>query len=146
MRRIHHVGITVSDLEAAIEFYVEASAGTVVGRFENSGPAIDAVTGYPGVVVRQSFIATGAGDTYIELLEYRNGSGVRIDPDNGSIGAIHVAIEVVDLDETLDRLRSLGVEPLSAPIVGKSGPLAGYRLLYVLGPDRVRVELVEPPH
>ncbi len=46
------MGITVSDLEAAIEFYVEASAGTVVGRFENSGPAIDPVTCYPRVLVR----------------------------------------------------------------------------------------------
>jgi glyoxylase I family protein len=145
-QRIHHVGITVSDLEAAIEFYLEASGGTLVGQFENTGPAIDAVTGYPGVVVRQAFLATGAGETFIELLEYRNGSGVRIDPDNGSIGAVHVGIEVVDLDETLGRLRSRGIEQLSEPIVGKSGPLAGYRLLYVLGPDNVRVELVEPPH
>jgi catechol 2,3-dioxygenase-like lactoylglutathione lyase family enzyme len=140
------MGITVSDLESAIDFYLEVSAGTVVGQFENSGSAIDAVTGYPGVVVRQAFIATGAGDTFIELLEYRNGPGVRIDPDNGNIGAVHVAIEVADLDETLVRLRSRDVEQLSEPILGKSGPLVGFRLLYVLGPDRVRVELVEPPH
>jgi glyoxylase I family protein len=146
MRRLHHVGITVSDLETAIEFYRDASGGTVVGRFENAGPAIDAVTGYPGVVVRQAFVATGAGDALIELLEYRNGSKVRIDPDNGSIGAVHVAIQVDDLDETLGRLRARGNEQLSEPIVGKSGPLAGCRLLYVLGPDNVRVELVEPPH
>ena len=145
MRRVHHVGITVSDIDAAIEFYAGLTEGTVSGPLDKSGPAIDAVTGYPGVVVRQAFITVPDGDTVIELLQYRGGSPVVIDPDNGSVGAVHVAILVHDLDAALERLTQLGVVALSAPITGSAGPMEGHRFLYVLGPDRVRVELVEPP-
>lgn len=146
MRRVHHVGITVSDLEKAIDFYHDLTAGEIDGPHEKSGPSIDAVTGYPGVVVRQAFITAPDGDTLIELLEYRGGSGAVIDPDNGSVGAVHVAIHVDDLDATLARLTARGVTALSAPVTGTAGLMEHHRFLYVLGPDNVRVELVEPPH
>jgi glyoxylase I family protein len=145
MRRVHHVGITVSDIGSAVEFYRELTNGVVSGPFHRSGPAIDAVTGYPGVVVHQAFITAPDGETMIELLQYENGSPVVIDPDNGSVGAVHVAIVVHDLDATLVRLAARGVEALSAPITGGAGLMENHRFLYVLGPDRVRVELIEPP-
>ncbi len=146
MRRVHHIGITVSDLEAAIGFYQDLTGGTLSGPQEKSGPAIDAVTGYPGVVVRQAFIVLPDGGTLIELLEYRGGSGHAIDPDNGSVGAVHVAIHVDDLDDTLARLTERGVTALSGPVTGTAGLMEHHRFLYVLGPDNVRVELVEQPH
>lgn len=145
MRRVHHVGITVSDIDAALAFYADLTGGTVSGPLDKSGPAIDAVTGYPGVVVRQAFVTVPDGDTLIELLQYRGGSPVVIDPDNGSVGAVHVAILVHDLDAVLERLAARGVKALSDPITGTAGLMEGHRFLYVLGPDRVRVELVEPP-
>lgn len=146
MRRVHHVGITVSDLEESIDFYGDVTRGDVSGPFEKSGPAIDAVTGYPGVVVRQAFISLPDGDTVIELLQYQGGSGARVDPDNGNVGAVHVGIFVNDLDETIARMRARGTEFVSDPITGTEGPMEGHRFLYAIGPDRVRVELVEPPH
>jgi catechol 2,3-dioxygenase-like lactoylglutathione lyase family enzyme len=141
---IHHVGITVSDMDRSLAFYEDLLGGGRLGPYERSGPRIDAVTGYSGIVVRQAFVRATEGDTVVELLQYEGGSDVVIDPDNGHVGAAHVAITVVDLDGTLDRLRSRGVEALSEPIVA-SEPMAGHRVVYVLDPDRVRVELVEPP-
>jgi glyoxylase I family protein len=144
MTAVHHIGITVSDLEASLDFYADLLGGERIGPFERSGPRIDAVTGYPGVVVRQAFVRALTGDTVVELLQYVGGSSVRLDPDNGHVGAAHVAITVRGLDGLLDRLRQRGVETVSDPIV-VSAPMAGYRCVYVLDPDRVRVELVEPP-
>jgi glyoxylase I family protein len=144
MTRIHHVGITVSDLARSLEFYGALLKGERLGPFVRSGPRIDAVTGYPGVVVHQAFVRAQDGATTVELLQYENGSATVLDPDNGHVGAAHVAITVTDLDAVLARLRTAGVEVLSAPIVA-SAPLAGHRCVYVLDPDRVRVELVEPP-
>ncbi|MFB9930551.1 VOC family protein [Amycolatopsis halotolerans] len=141
---IHHVGITVHDLAASTEFYRDLLGGSVEGPFERSGPRIDEVTGYPGVIVRQSFVSAGYGDTVVELLQYENGSPTRIDPDHGQTGAAHVAITVDDLDATLERLRGRGVAAVSEPIV-TSHPMAGCRAVYVLDPDRVRVELVQLP-
>lgn len=146
MRRMHHMGITVSDMDRAVEFYRDLTQGEVAGPFEKRGPAVEAATGYPGIVVLQAFLAFPGGDTVIELLEYRNGSGSRINPDNGHVGAAHPAIVVQDLDSTLARLAARGTMALSDPMVATAGPLEDYRYVYVLGPDDVRVELLEPPH
>lgn len=144
MTSIHHVGITVSDLARSLAFYEDLLGGERLGPYERSGPRIDAVTGYPGIVVRQAFVRAEEGATVVELLQYDGGSDVVIEPDNGHVGAAHVAITVTDLDATLDRLRARGTTALSEPIVA-SEPMAGHRVVYVLDPDRVRVELVEPP-
>jgi catechol 2,3-dioxygenase-like lactoylglutathione lyase family enzyme len=142
---LHHVGITVADLDRSTDYYVRVLGGTSLGTWEREGPAVDAVTGYPGVVVRQGFVRPASGDTLIELLQYPGGSPDTLDPDNGKAGAVHVAVHVPDLDATLERLRAEGVTALSEPITCGPGPMAGYRAVYVLDPDRVRVELVEAP-
>ena len=141
---VHHVGITVSDIERSLDFYADLLGGERLGPWRRSGPRIDAVTGYPGVVVHQAFVRAPEGTTLVELLQYENGSTTVLDPDNGHVGAAHVAITVTGLDDLLARLRERGVAQVSDPIVA-SEPLAGYRCVYVLDPDRVRVELVEPP-
>jgi catechol 2,3-dioxygenase-like lactoylglutathione lyase family enzyme len=138
------VGITVSDLARSLDFYADLMGGERLGPYRRSGPRIDAVTGHPGVVVHQAFVSAEEGSTVVELLQYENGSPVVLDPDNGHVGAVHVAITVTGLDAILRRLRDRGVEVVSDPIVA-SEPMAGHRCVYVLDPDRVRVELVEPP-
>jgi catechol 2,3-dioxygenase-like lactoylglutathione lyase family enzyme len=80
----------------------------------------------------------------VELLQYTGGSDVVLDPDNGFVGAAHVAIVVADIEATLAELRAHGVAAISDPIV-TSAPMQGFKAVYVLDPDRVRVELVEAP-
>lgn len=144
MTAVHHVGITVSDVQRSLDFYADLLGGERLGPYARSGPRVDAVTGYPGVVVHQAFVTAPDGSTMVELLQYENGSSVVIDPDNGHVGAAHVAITVSGLDEILAGLRERGTEAVSEPIVA-SAPMEGHRCVYVLDPDRVRVELVEPP-
>lgn len=141
---IHHIGITVAEMTRSLAFYADLLGGDVDGPYERSGPRIEAVTGYPGIVVRQAFVTPPDGTAVVELLQYDGGSDVVIDPDNGHAGAAHVALTVRDLDGLLARLSAQGVSALSAPIT-LSAPLAGFRAVYVLDPDRVRVELLEPP-
>ncbi|RVU28089.1 VOC family protein [Streptomyces antnestii] len=145
MTSINHVGITVSDLDRSLDFYVRVLGGEHLGSWERSGPRIDAVTGYPGILVRQAFVRLSEGRALIELLQYVGGSTDVVDPDNGRAGAVHVAVDVTGLDALLTRVREEGVAVLSEPIVAGDGPLEGCRVVYVLDPDRVRVELVEPP-
>lgn len=145
MGSINHLGLTVSDLDRSVEFYRDLTGGVLVGPWDRRGPKVDEVTGYPGVTVRQAFLEVPGADTTIELLQYVGGSDVVIEPDHGHVGAVHVAVEVADLDAALARLAERGVSPLSAPIVASDGPLGGYRCVYVLDPDRIRVELVQAP-
>ncbi len=144
--RLHHIGITVSDMDAAIAFYGAVSGGDVSVPLVKSGPAVEAVTGYLGIQVIQAFISFPGHESVIELLEYRNGSGERVDPDNGKSGAAHPAIVVDDMDATLSRMANLGVRATSEPMIATAGPLEGYRYVYLMGPDDVRVELLEAPH
>ncbi|MFG2960977.1 VOC family protein [Streptomyces sp. NPDC048291] len=144
-RSVNHVGITVGDLERSLDFYARVLGGTTVGVWERSGPRIDAVTGYRGVVVRQAFVRLPLGVALVELLQYVGGSTVVTDPDHGRAGSVHLAVDVEGLDEVLERMRTEGVPILSEPITAGEGPLEGRRVVYVLDPDRVRVELVEVP-
>ncbi|MFE8013869.1 VOC family protein [Streptomyces antibioticus] len=144
-RSVHHVGITVSDLDRSLDFYARVLGGAPLGSWERSGPRIDAVTGYPGVVVRQAFVRFAEGATLVELLQYVGGSPEVTDPDHGRAGSVHVAVDVDGLDAVLDRMRAEGGTVLSAPVVAGEGPMEGCRLVYVLDPDRVRVELAESP-
>lgn len=145
MPRLHHIGITVSDTAAATAFYRAATGGDVVGPLSKSGPAVEAATGYPGIEILLTFIRLDDG-VFLELAEYRGSDAERVDPDNGRIGAAHPAIVVPDIAESLARLASLGHHPLSATMTATAGPLEGYRYVYVLGPDDVRVELLQEPH
>jgi len=144
--RLHHMGITVSDTDAAVAFYRTLTGGEVIGPLVKRGPAVEAVTGYPGIEILLTFITFDGGESVLELAEYRGGSQARIDPDNGKIGAAHPAIVVDDMDAVLTRMAGLGVRATSSPKVATDGPLEGYRYVYLLGPDDVRVELLEAPH
>lgn len=145
MPRLHHIGITVSDTESATAFYRAATLGEVIGPLRKSGPAVEAATGYPGVEILLTFIRLADG-VFLELAEYRGADAPRIDPDNGHIGAAHPAIVVTDVEASLARLAELGHRPLSPVMTATAGPLEGYRYVYVLGPDDVRVELLQEPH
>lgn len=145
MPRLHHIGITVSDTVAATAFYRAATEGEVIGPLAKSGPAVEAATGYPGVEILLTFIRLADG-VFLELAEYRGADAPRIDADNGHIGAAHPAIVVPDIEASLARLAALGHRPLSQIMTATAGPLEGYRYVYVLGPDDVRVELLQEPH
>lgn len=145
MTRLHHMGITVSDTEAATAFYRAVTGGEVIGPLVKSGPSVEAATGYPGVEVVLTFIRVH-DEVFLELAEYRNADNPRIDPDNGFVGAAHPAIVVDDIEAAIARAGALGHAPVSAVMTGTAGPLEGYRYVYLRGPDDVRVELLEAPH
>lgn len=141
---LHHMGITVSDTDSAVAFYSGVSGGRVDGPYVKSGPAVDAVTGAAGAEIVQTFIVLG-GDSVVELLEYRGVDNARIDPNNSHIGAAHPAFVVDDIDATISLARTLGYEPTSPPQTAGPGPIEGYRYAYIVGPDDVRVEVLQAP-
>lgn len=52
----------------------------------------------------------------------------------------HIAVTVDDLDETLSRLKSKGIEPERPPYTVREG---GSRLCFVRDPDSYRIELIQ---
>lgn len=144
MKAMHHVGITVRDLDASIRFYHD-----VLGLpFSNEpspwfdGPELGPAVGVPGAGLRQ--VSLLLGDTTFELLEYKSPPSETTQPlPSNNIGASHVALLVDDIHETVAELKAQGIEFFSDVNVVDEGVLAGWRWVYFADPDGYPLELVE---
>jgi len=132
----HHTGITVSDLDSAIEFYTQLLDCTVETRFTVSGKALGTAVKSDGVT--GSFAHLDSGGTRIELVEYEPSSAPRARASLTQPGATHVAFSVDDVDAFVDDL-SEEIERLSEPQTTESGT----RIVFVRDPDGNLVELLE---
>src|SRR5437763_15398474 len=128
MKGLHHVGITVKDLEASIRFYHD-----ILGLpFSNEpspwfeGPELGPAVGVPGAGVRQ--VSLLLGDTTLELLEYKSPPSETARPlPSNNVGASHVAFHVEDIHATVEQLKEKGIEFFSDVNVVDEGVLAGWR-------------------
>ncbi len=144
MKALHHVGITVKDLDASIRFYHD-----VLGLpFSNEpspwfdGEGLGKAVGVPGGALRQ--VSLLLGDTMFELLEYKSPPSQTTEPlMSNSIGASHVAFFVDDIEAKKAELEAKGIEFFSDVNVVDEGVLAGWRWVYFEDPDGYPLELVE---
>jgi catechol 2,3-dioxygenase-like lactoylglutathione lyase family enzyme len=147
MQSIHHVGITVRDLDASIDFYHGLIglqfAVPPTGWFEGDDLARGLGLQAP-VSLRVALFEVGDGSTWFEILQYASPpSTARVAPPQSEIGAAHVAFHVTDIQAEYERLRGLGVRFNSAVNIVDTGPLAGWRWVYFRDPDEHTIELVE---
>jgi glyoxylase I family protein len=147
MRSVHHVGITVRDLDISVAFYhdlmglpfVVAPTPWFTGDNLARGLGIE-----PPVALRIALFEVGEGSTWFEILQYQSpASRTERAPKQSDIGAAHVAFQVPDIDATYAELRARGVPFNSEPNVVDDGPLAGWRWVYLTDPDGHTIELVE---
>jgi len=144
MKALHHVGITVKDLDASIRFYHD-----VLGLpFSNEpspwfdAPELGPAVGVPGAGLRQ--VSLLLGDTMLELLEYKSPPSDTTQPlQSNNIGASHIAFLVDDIHKTVVDLSSKGISFFSDVNVVDEGVLAGWRWVYFADPDGYPLELVE---
>jgi catechol 2,3-dioxygenase-like lactoylglutathione lyase family enzyme len=144
VKAIHHVGITVGDLDRAIDFY----HGVLGLEFANEpspvfdDPALGPAVGVPGGSLRQ--VSLVCGDSIVELLEYTQPpSPVDRPLPQNALGAQHLAFRVDDAAQTKRELESKGIEFLSGVNVVDDGVLAGWRWVYFRDPFGIVLELVE---
>jgi catechol 2,3-dioxygenase-like lactoylglutathione lyase family enzyme len=144
MKAMHHVGITVKDLEASIRFYHD-----VLGlQFSNEpspwfdGEELAAAVGVPGAALRQ--VSLLLGDTTLELLEYKSPPSETTMPlKSNNRGASHVGFLVDDIAAKKAELEAKGVEFYGPVNFVDEGVLAGWRWVYFGDPDGYPLELVE---
>jgi catechol 2,3-dioxygenase-like lactoylglutathione lyase family enzyme len=144
MKGLHHVGITVKDLDASIRFYHDVLGLGFVNEPSPwfDGPELGPAVGVPGAALRQMSLRLGA--TTLELLEYRNPPSETDGPlVSNNLGASHVAFLVDDIHATKAELESKGIEFYSDVNVVDEGVLAGWRWVYFEDPDGYPLELVE---
>jgi glyoxylase I family protein len=144
MKALHHVGITVSDLERGIDFY----HGVLGLGFVNEpspvfdDPALGPAVGVPGAALRQ--VSLALGDATLELLEYvQPPSPIDAPLAQNALGAQHVAFLVDDIEAAKAELEGKGVRFFSDVNAVDEGVLAGWRWVYFSDPDGNALELVE---
>ena len=144
MQGLHHVGITVKDLDASIRFYHD-----VLGlEFSNQpspwfdGPELGPAVGVAGAALRQ--VSLLLGDTTLELLEYKSPPSATEAPLlSNCVGASHVAFLVEDIYAKKAELEEQGISFYSDVNTVDEGVLAGWRWVYFEDPDGYPLELVE---
>jgi catechol 2,3-dioxygenase-like lactoylglutathione lyase family enzyme len=140
IRRFDHVGITVSDLDAATAFFTGLGF-EIEGRTFMEGDFVDAVIGIPNSRSEIVMLRPPGGATGLELSSF-----VRPGHEPGSpnamsteLGLRNVMFEVEDLQAEVDRLAAAGFG-----LVGSVGRYEDMWLMaYVRGPDGIIVALAQ---
>lgn len=140
---IHHMGLTVEDLDKSIEFYSTAFGLEVVDRAVFGGEELGYVVQVPGAELEYAFLA--GQNAVLELIEYKTPKGKPYALNNNDVGAAHCCFVVDDLDATYERLLGMGVvfnaPPQSAPDIP---PFNGLKYTYFRDLNGVTIELMQP--
>ena len=142
---VHHVGITVADMDRAVEFWERLLGAASRDRRVLQGPQLGTMVGYPGIHIESCWIDLPAG-VALELLRYLDRDDHPYDPGTAHPGNVHVCLRVDDMDAAHAHAVACGASAVSdRPIDVQAGPRAGARLAYLRAPDGVTVELVQEP-
>jgi catechol 2,3-dioxygenase-like lactoylglutathione lyase family enzyme len=138
---MHHVGITVRDLEESLRWYERMFDVRREFVAEGSGPELSRAVGVPDAKLRFAFLRFGS--CVVELLSYDNEREDHYHRSNADVGSTHVCIDVPDLDAAYRDLQAKGVEFLAPPLHIDDGPLKGCSFVYFSDPNGVTLELFE---
>jgi catechol 2,3-dioxygenase-like lactoylglutathione lyase family enzyme len=140
IKSMHHVGVTVTDLAAAVAFFQELGM-ELEGKMHMEGEFVDGVIGLDGSRSEIAMLRTPDDRYRLEFSEFQAPQSI----DGSSrapihaLGLRHIAFVVDDLDDTLDRLRPHGAEVVKNVETYQDI----LKTCYVRGPEGILVELCE---
>lgn len=140
IQQMHHVGVVVDDLDAAVAFFLELGL-ELEGQAEVEGDWVDQVVGLDGIKVDIAMVRTPDGHSRLELTKFRTPPATTAEPNApaNTLGLRRIMFAVDDIDDVLARLRRHGAE-----LVGEVAQYEDlYRLCYVRGPDGIIIALAE---
>lgn len=145
---VDHVGITVPDLNQAIEWYEDilgAVAPLTFGPFAGSflEGALDVV---PGTAIDRITVLRIGHSANIELFQYEAPGQRHDEPRNSDWSGHHVAFYVTDIDAAVEYMDSRGVHRLFGPFTLTAGPAAGQSINYFKTPWGSYIEFISYPN
>jgi catechol 2,3-dioxygenase-like lactoylglutathione lyase family enzyme len=135
---MHHIGITVPDIEEGIAFFKKVFGATDVFR---TGP-FDVDAGFmerklgaaPHSRIKDLVFLRCGNGTSVELFEYSGEDKSAPQKRSSEVGGSHICFEVDDVLASAERLKAQGVEMLDGPNTVEAGPLAGFSWIYFRTP------------
>lgn len=140
LKRMDNVGIVVEDLGETIEFFRELGL-ELEGQAMIEGEWAGRVTGLGDQHVEIAMMRTPDGHSRLELSRFLRPPVVadhRNAPVN-ALGYLRVMFTVDDIDDTLARLRTRGVQLVGDVVQYKNA----YRLCYIRGPEGLLIGLAQ---
>jgi lactoylglutathione lyase len=140
---VSHFGIQVADLDRSVAFYEQLLGLELVTRWVRDQQYIQELVGYPGVELNVAVFRLPGSDAFLEILEYRNVDRKAVDPATANPGTAHLCLYVRDLESLHERLLAAGTRFVSGIKSPNVGPNSGGKVVYMLDPDGIRIELLE---
>lgn len=143
IKKIDHVNLVVSDLEAATQFFCRLGF-SVTHRGVLEGEWISAIVNLDNVKAAYVQLSFQGSDTNLELITYQHPpSPDRTGPCRPhEVGIRHIAFAVNDIDALVADLKAEGVDFFGEV---QTYPATGKRLVYFYGPDGIILEFAQYP-
>ncbi|MER9846245.1 VOC family protein [Mesorhizobium sp. M0106] len=151
MRGHDHTGVTVPDMEQAVDFFTEVvgcKKAMSFGPFaDDKGTFMQDLLGVdPKAVIEEiTLIRCGHGSN-IELFKYTAPDQKDLTPRNSDIGGFHIAFYVDDIAAAKAYLDGKGVKTRMGPLPVTEGPAAGQTILYFQAPWGLQLEAISYPN
>lgn len=148
IKSVFHTSWTVENLDRSVAFYRDLLGFELVGTRERQGTEIETVVGFPKADLRIAFLRipgapVGISGHHLELIQYRNPRGLKLDVRTCDTGSAHLALETTSIHEDYERLHQAGVTIVSEPVTFKGGVAGEVLALYLRDPDGFTIELVQ---
>lgn len=138
VRGMHHIGITVPDIEEGIAFFQKFLGAIVVfrtGAFDVDDTFMKGKLGAaPNSRIKDLVFMRCGNGTSVELFEYSGEDKKAPQKRSSEIGGSHICFEVDDVFASSKQLEAMGVEMLDGPNVVDAGPLQGFKWVYFRTP------------
>lgn len=139
---LHHVAVSVPDIEAATAFYTEHLGFEIAFASEWDGdkPDNDRVIGLDDISAKVTMLRHS--NAYVELWQYRRPEGRPLEPDHSPAdhGLPHFCLQVTDIEAEHARLSAAGMTFHAAPV-----RLGASAAIYGRDPWGIIIELYEVP-
>jgi catechol 2,3-dioxygenase-like lactoylglutathione lyase family enzyme len=148
VREVRSVGMTVADMDRAVEFYAQVLSFQKISDVEVWGNEYEKLQGLFGV--RMRIVRMKLGDEVIELTDYLTPGGrpIPIDARSNDLTFQHIAIVVSDMNRAYQTLRDrnvLHVSPAPQRLPDTIPAAAGIEAFYFRDPDGHNLEIIHYP-
>lgn len=150
MRGTQHIGITVPDVDEAVEFLVDVMGCESFFSFGPFGPFEDDwmeknLNVHSRAVIEIITMVKCGNGPALEVFKYTSPDQEPNPPKNSDIGGYHIAFYVDDIHLATEYLLENGVRVLERPHPLTGTGLEGMEWVYFLSPWGMQMEIVSAP-
>lgn len=145
---VFHFSFTVGDIEESKDFYTRILGLELVHEGRFNLPYTAKQVGYENAdLLAAAFRLPGKvpeSSTHIlELVQYLNPTGTKVDTRTINPGSAHLCFAVDDMWSEYERLKGLGVRFRSEPVLIEGGPNKGGWTVYFLDCNDITLEMIQ---